>query len=149
MRAHSTSALLLSLALAGCATNDPGAPDANVTPTPPSPFDLDITPENVTLSFFEAPGVGVPPTTMGISPATLELMEDKPYLLVLTNDGQAPHNLVIEGLDVDTETFGPGETLEVELLPQERGEYVMYCAVGGDGPTGHRAQGMEGTVTVA
>lgn len=153
---HVLPVLAICLLLAGCFTPDGGrdagdGADANASAAEGADADAmaDLEPEPVAMSFFERPAVGVPPTTMGITPASLDLQEDKPYLLQLTNDGQAPHDLVIEGLDVDTDTFGPGDTLEVEILPQEKGEYAYYCSVGGDGPAGHRAQGMEGVLTVA
>ena len=63
----------------------------------------------------------------------------------LTNDGQAPHNLEVEGNGVEEELpndLAPGDSgeLSVDLEP---GDYTMYCPVGD-----HREQGMEGTVTV-
>lgn len=144
--------VVAAILLAGCAANDTEAPP----PADGAPDDDQadgnmgaFAPEPVSISLFERPAVGVPPTTMGISPATLSWMEDKPYLLQITNDGEAPHDLVIAGLDVDTDTIAPDDTLEVKVIPQDRGEYDYYCSVGGDGPSGHRAQGMRGTLTVA
>ncbi|HVM45674.1 MAG TPA: cupredoxin domain-containing protein [Candidatus Thermoplasmatota archaeon] len=130
--------LLASLLFAGCAS--PGA-DVDV--------DVDVERTSVAVALFEGPAASVPPRTMGIRPMMLELMEDRPYTLVVTNEGRLPHDLVIEGLDVDTQTLAPGESVEVELTPAERGTYVMYCSLGGAGPTGHRAQGMVGEVVVA
>jgi plastocyanin len=61
----------------------------------------------------------------------------------LTNDAQIPHNVEVEGNDVeevsDTVT-GADTSLDLTLEP---GEYVFYCAV-----PGHREGGMEGTLTV-
>jgi plastocyanin len=65
----------------------------------------------------------------------------------LTNDGQAPHNLEVEGpageaeLDQDLEAGQSGQ-LTVDL--NEPGTYTMYCPVGN-----HREMGMEGEVTVS
>ena len=63
----------------------------------------------------------------------------------VTNDGQAPHNLEIEGNGVEEtlpQDLGPGDsgTLTLDLAA---GSYTMYCPVGD-----HREQGMEGTVEV-
>lgn len=61
----------------------------------------------------------------------------------LTNEGSIEHNVVIEELgDEKILDAAPGETdsAEVEL---EAGEYTYYCDV-----AGHRAAGMEGTLTV-
>jgi plastocyanin len=63
----------------------------------------------------------------------------------LTNDAPVPHNLAIEGNGVEA---GPSDTIQgggtaeltVELKP---GTYTFYCEV-----PGHRAAGMEGTLTV-
>lgn len=61
----------------------------------------------------------------------------------LTNDASVPHDVAIEGNGVDekTDTVTNGDvSLTVEL---EAGEYTFYCSV-----PGHRAGGMEGTLTV-
>ena len=64
----------------------------------------------------------------------------------VSNDGEAVHNLEVEGpngeaeLDADLEP-GDSGTLEVDL--SESGTYEWYCPVGE-----HRAQGMEGEITV-
>ena len=68
-------------------------------------------------------------------------------LLVVANDGSAPHNLVIEGDDFEARLparVAPGQstTLEIDLAP---GTYTVYCPVG-DGA--HRANGMEVALTV-
>jgi plastocyanin len=61
------------------------------------------------------------------------------------NDGNIVHTLVIEGIDTDefkleVNTEGDTDQGTVELEP---GEYVLYCDV-----PGHRAAGMEATLTV-
>jgi plastocyanin len=61
----------------------------------------------------------------------------------LTNEGAIEHNVVIEELDNQKILDAPpGETVsaEVEL---EAGDYTYFCDV-----AGHRAAGMEGTLTV-
>jgi uncharacterized cupredoxin-like copper-binding protein len=62
----------------------------------------------------------------------------------VSNDGQVPHALEIEGNGVEEETDilqgGDKATLEVDL---KAGEYEWYCPVGN-----HRQQGMEGKLTV-
>jgi plastocyanin len=63
--------------------------------------------------------------------------------ITFTNESGVPHNVGIEGNGVDeiSETITEGSTdLTVDLEP---GEYTFYCGVGG-----HRAGGMEGTLTV-
>ncbi len=66
------------------------------------------------------------------------------YSFDVSNDGDAPHALEIEGQGIDETTktleAGQRETLTVDL---PEGAYTFYCPVGN-----HRAQGMETTVTV-
>jgi plastocyanin len=68
-----------------------------------------------------------------------------PVTFEVTNDGEAPHNLEIEGEGVEEvlpEDLQGGQsgTLEVDLQP---GTYEMYCPVGD-----HADQGMVGELTV-
>jgi plastocyanin len=63
-----------------------------------------------------------------------------------TNDGQAPHNIEVEGPAGEQELesdLSPGDsgTLTVDL--SEPGTYEWYCPVGN-----HRDLGMEGEITV-
>ena len=65
--------------------------------------------------------------------------------IIFVNAGMAPHNLAIEGLDVTTQTIGPGQQSAVEFTVPAEGEYPMtvFCSV-----PGHREQGMVGTLIV-
>lgn len=70
-----------------------------------------------------------------------------PARIVVTNEGTEAHGLVIEGQGVLFELPAPLEpgnatVLSANLPP---GEYIVYCPVG-DGE--HRAEGVEGTLTV-
>lgn len=146
---------LLSLAviafalLAGCAAKDtPNTPAGNETA--PDGSGAVVPPTSVALSLFDrTPGVGVPPTTMGIAPNTLTLKVGGSVNLTVTNDGSMTHNLIIDGLDVATNDLAPGESVSVEFTPTEAGEYTMYCSIGGASQVGHQSQGMQGTITVA
>jgi plastocyanin len=65
-----------------------------------------------------------------------------PVEITYTPDGAQPHTMLVEGC---TEKFsvtagGDSDTLVLDLKP---GEYTIWCDV-----SGHRAQGMEGTLTV-
>ena len=57
----------------------------------------------------------------------------------VSNDGQAEHNITIEGTDI-AEDVDPGDSTSI-TVDAERGDYTMFCKY-------HRAAGMEGTVTV-
>lgn len=144
--------ILLALALlAGCATPaDEPTPAPTVDPTSePGGTELVITPIEARVALVERPAVGVPPTTLAIEPARVEVKEDQRVKLVVSNEGNGPHNLVIEGLDVETETLEAGATTELEFVAQDRGTYRMYCSIGGSGPSGHDAQGMRGEFAVS
>ncbi|MDQ4004998.1 MAG: cupredoxin domain-containing protein [Actinomycetota bacterium] len=57
----------------------------------------------------------------------------------ISNDGEALHNITIEGSDVDEDVDpGASTTVTVDLDP---GTYTMFCEY-------HRAGGMEGSLTV-
>ncbi len=58
----------------------------------------------------------------------------------VTNDGQSPHTVTIEGESIDEEVeAGASTSVTFDLEP---GDYVMFCEF-------HRDGGMEGTLTVS
>ncbi len=99
-----------------------------------------------------------PPSTPAGTPTVVAVMEaeftitlDTPvttpgnYEFVVQNDGTIGHNLVIEGPGLSgartsTISVGGTSTLDVTL---EAGTYTLYCSV-----PGHRANGMQTTITV-
>ena len=82
-------------------------------------------------------------TDFAIDPANPKLEAGK-HSFAVSNDGQVPHALEIEGGGEEFATKvlqgGQSETLEADL---KAGEYEWYCPVGS-----HADQGMEGTLTV-
>ena len=88
--------------------------------------------------------VAVSETDFAIDPAN-PTVQAGTVTFEVTNDGQAPHNLEVEGegieeeLEADLEA-GESGTLTVELQP---GTYEWYCPVGN-----HAEMGMEGELTV-
>ena len=59
--------------------------------------------------------------------------------LEVSNDGEALHNITIEGTEIDEDVeVGQSSSITVDAEP---GEYTMFCEY-------HRSAGMEGTVTV-
>lgn len=77
----------------------------------------------------------------------LEEMEFAPslYTFELRNDGASPHDLVIEGPDVDnarTPVIAPDERAQVDVT-LEPGTYKLYCSV-----PGHEDLGMVAEITV-
>ncbi|MCA9862007.1 MAG: hypothetical protein KC432_03270, partial [Thermomicrobiales bacterium] len=76
-----------------------------------------------------------------------ETLPAGPTRFAITNNGQAPHNFVIEGNGQSKKlanNLQPGQSgfLNIDLAP---GVYTIYCPVG---EGAHRAQGMELTLTV-
>lgn len=151
MRATPLVLGLLLLASSGCFSpgDEAEGGDANATTntTPP----MGATAKAVSVDLVDRqvpPGVGVPPSTMGISPGTLELKVGERVNLTVNNKGNSGHDLVIEGLDVATDVIPAGESVTVEFTPMEAGTYKMYCSVGA-APADHEAQGMVGEVVVS
>ena len=64
--------------------------------------------------------------------------------VTLENIGDAEHNIVFEGANQGSRVpqVPPGET-DTAVVNLFEGEYVYYCSV-----PGHRAQGMEGTLSI-
>jgi plastocyanin len=80
-----------------------------------------------------------------LDPSTVTVDTAGTVTFKAVNDGGTDHALEIEGNgggDQRTDTIGAGEsaTVTLDLKP---GTYTMYCPIGG-----HRALGMEGTITV-
>lgn len=141
-RTYRTQARLLAtvagaaLLLAGCGGGDePTAvpPTAAAGPTADAPVD---TPADATIVDVVATDFAFDLPPGNLSPGT--------YTFVLENQGGMPHDLAIEGPGVEAVTalIGPGESADV-TVELEAGEYVLWCTV-----AGHRAQGMEVTITV-
>ena len=84
-------------------------------------------------------------TDFALSPSTVTIDAPGTYTFEATNDGGTDHALEIEGngVEEETDTIGPGESASV-TVDLESGTYEMYCPI-----DGHRAQGMEGEVTVS
>ena len=71
-------------------------------------------------------------------PATLAVASGD--TVEVSNDGEAPHNITIEGEGID-EDVESGQSTSV-TFDLEAGSYTMFCEY-------HREAGMEGTLTVS
>jgi plastocyanin len=141
-------AILLATGLlvaAGCGDDDDEEPSGS---TQAAPAETQTAAEAPPAAETEPAGGGgateaVSLTDFAIDPANPTLEAGKATFEV-SNDGQVPHALEIEGggEDFATEVLQGGDTatLEADL---KAGEYKWYCPVGD-----HAAQGMEGTLTV-
>ena len=80
---------------------------------------------------------------LGFDKSTLSAKAGK-VTIVLDNPSSLPHAVEIEGngIEEESDTIGQDETTEVTATV-EAGEYEYYCPV-----DGHKAAGMEGTLTV-
>jgi plastocyanin len=117
----------LVLALAACGGgDDEGEPSGNGGG------------EGTTLELVAGPG-----SELKFDKTSLEAPAGE-VTITMTNDGDLPHNVAIEGNGVDEkgEVVNKGSTSTVTAT-LEPGEYTFYCSV-----PGHQAGGMEGTLTV-
>lgn len=88
-------------------------------------------------------GTGDGATTLSLvdnsfDPATLTVASGA--TVDVSNDGQALHNITVEGADID-EDVEPGQSTSI-TVDLEAGDYTMFCEY-------HRSVGMEGTLTVS
>ena len=83
-------------------------------------------------------------TEFAFEPADISVDEAGETTFTVSNDGEFPHALEIEGngIEEETEELGPGESGSV-TVDLEPGEYELYCPVGD-----HRERGMVGTLVV-
>jgi plastocyanin len=64
--------------------------------------------------------------------------------VTLINVGAAEHNIVFIGANEGSEIpFAPGGETDTQVVNLFEGNVIYYCSI-----PGHRAQGMEGTVTI-
>ena len=84
-------------------------------------------------------------TDFELNPAEETLAEPGVVQIAVSNDGQAPHALEVEGPEgeVETETLQPGGRATLKADLSEAGSYVWYCPV-----ADHEQRGMKGTITV-
>ena len=119
---------LVGVALAACGDNTPTTTN---TPAPPTVASGGVGKEfKVVLAEWT------------INPKTLEAPTGK-VLLKVSNAGQFPHNLVIQGTDKRTPDFTSADEpkiLEIDLPP---GSYTWVCDI-----TGHAERGMTGQLVV-
>jgi plastocyanin len=125
---------LFALIAAGCGGDDDEGASSDTAPTETSGGSAG----GGNLALAADPG-GAPK----FDPAALEAPAGT-VVIDFTNDSSNPHNVTIEGNGIeevasDTVT-GDSTSVSADL---EAGTYTFYCSV-----DGHRAAGMEGTLTV-
>jgi plastocyanin len=88
-------------------------------------------------------GVTIGATEFAYDPPDFSLPADTDTELTLENNGVVEHDIVVEELDdIELVFAGAGESV-TETVNLPAGTYTFYCSI-----PGHRAGGMEGTLTV-
>jgi plastocyanin len=102
--------------------------------------DTAATTETTTEAASGGGGQTVEMTEFEFDPSDLTV--SKGDVIEVTNDGELPHNMTVEGQDLATDP-GASQQLEVghRLLPA--GDYEFICTI-----DDHAEQGMTGTMTV-
>lgn len=128
----------LTAALSGCFGIYKNAPTDNSVPEEVAvPEDVTV-PEEVVADAREITVIG---TDFKFDPSSIELSAGEKVKMLFKNDGAAPHNLVIDGLSLQTATIASGDTTTLEFTAPTTGTYTTYCSV-----AGHREAGMEGSL---
>ena len=135
---------VLAIGAAGCGSDDNNDNGSASTPasTPAAP--TTSTQAKTTPAAAGGGAVTISETEFKLAPKDATAKAGK-VTIDAKNDGQIVHNLEVEGNGVEKKTadLQPGSSgkLALNLKP---GKYEMYCAI-----DGHRASGMEGTITVS
>jgi uncharacterized cupredoxin-like copper-binding protein len=137
---------VLALGAAGCGSdnNDNSSASTPSASTPAAP--ATSTPAASTPAAAAGGGaVTLSETEFKIAPKAATAKAGK-VTIDVKNAGQTVHNLNVEGNGIEekkTADLQPGDSgkLTLDLKP---GKYEMYCSI-----DGHRASGMEGTITVS
>jgi uncharacterized cupredoxin-like copper-binding protein len=136
---------VLAIGAAGC-----GSDDNNDNGSASTPASTPAAPTTSTQAKTTPAAAGAGTVTLGesefkITPKDATAKAGK-VTIDVKNDGAIVHNLNVEGNGIaekKTADLQPGSSgkLTVDLKP---GKYEMYCSI-----DGHRASGMEGTITVS
>jgi plastocyanin len=132
------AAVLASFALAACGDDDDDDTTAASETTTQT-----TAPEEQASSGGGGETIPIAESDYKLDPADVEAQAGS-ITFELTNEGEAPHNLEVEGNGVEevSDTINAGDSTEftVDLEP---GTYEIYCAI-----DGHKDLGMEGELTV-
>lgn len=118
-----------ALVVAGCGSDDGGGSDSGSSPSSSASGSLDISAPSDGTKKFDTAGL-----TAKAGKVTVKF----------SNPSSVPHGVTIEGNGAESASdvvTGADTSFSVDLKP---GKYTFYCPVGD-----HRAEGMEGTLTVS
>jgi signal peptidase I len=79
----------------------------------------------------------------GFDPSTLVVNEGDRVNLRIVNEGNTPHNFIIDELGVESDIINPGDSAVVEFTADKVGQFIYYCSI-----PEHREQGMWGEIMV-
>ena len=77
------------------------------------------------------------------TPSQLSIVEGDVVRVTFNNNGRIPHNWVLRGYNIATNTIAPGASDTVQFVADKSGEFEYYCSL-----RGHRERGMLGLLTV-
>jgi plastocyanin len=116
----------------------------NTSVTIPAPETPLITGSNSPSTTKTNTAISISGTEFSFSQPTLTFNVGQPVTVTFTNKGKMPHDFIIDEIPgAKTEIIKTGESTTITFTPTTAGTFKFYCGVGN-----HRAQGMEGTVTV-
>ena len=146
-RFHAAVVALAVLSLAACGEDREGSVEESgtgTTATGASTTGTSTTPAKPSGAVVAR--VKVRETEFELDPRNPRIAKAGVVQFDVTNAGQAPHALEVEGPhgEVETDTIEPGRTATLRADLSEPGRYVWYCPVGD-----HERRGMRGRITVA
>ncbi len=74
---------------------------------------------------------------------SIKVKKGETVTIRLVNKGRAPHDFVIDGLNIRSSRLSGGQTENIVFTPDKTGKFTFYCSV-----PGHREAGMEGIIEV-
>lgn len=82
-------------------------------------------------------------TEFAFSPSAITVEAGENVRLTFRNEGNAPHDFVIENVGIRTSIISGGQSDTIEFTAPASGTYTVFCSVGS-----HRQLGMEGDLKV-
>lgn len=101
------------------------------------------TPAPTQVPVSEVKEINVVGTEFSFNPSSISVKAGEKVKIIFKNNGGAPHNLMVEGLNVGTKTISGGQQDMIEFTVPSSGTYTFFCSV-----PGHRVSGMEGDLKI-
>lgn len=91
----------------------------------------------------DVPNIDVSAIDIAFEQTAIEGSADTEFTITITNNGAGAHDFVIDELGVNSGHIQPGESVTI-TINAPAGDYIFYCSL-----PGHRAAGMEGTLSLS